>query len=451
METRKSGNYVMGIIGAIIGGIIGAVPWVIAYVYGGVILWVLAVLIAGGEWLGYKIFKGKKSKAVPAIIMVIAIIIITLTTLLVIPAILISKENLIVNMNSLKNAYSYNEFASGIIRDWIISLAFTVIGAGVITKNIKKEMIEATDKDGKKLVDEELDSKIKQDAIKLIKPIFKKYNATSEDNTLTKEEVFAEIEEKNIGTYFAQLKKLDILKKVQGRYYYCEENETNNIVKQSYGTMAIVGVCVIFAVVIASLMYSVINKPQTTTKVWNDDVSYEITSGWNLLEDYSEEKGWTYYQRLESSSSSSQTNTEGANSEASNAGNTEKTNTETANAENTIDYTQYPETLTISYDSTTGENTVSNVDELKEMLETYIKERLLPEQYYIETMKTDKGYDAVKAKLHYTSDPEEVDYIYYIYNNGKIAYFTGATFNMNNDEELETQMEKILNSFEWVK
>ena len=38
-ENKKaSGSYVTGIIGAIIGGAIGAVPWIIAYIYGNMMI-----------------------------------------------------------------------------------------------------------------------------------------------------------------------------------------------------------------------------------------------------------------------------------------------------------------------------------------------------------------------------------------------------------------------------
>ena len=59
---EKQGSYITGIIGAIIGGAIATIPWVLAYVYGGMMLSILAALIAAGEFYGYKLAKGKISK-----------------------------------------------------------------------------------------------------------------------------------------------------------------------------------------------------------------------------------------------------------------------------------------------------------------------------------------------------------------------------------------------------
>ena len=44
-NVKKEGSYLTGIIGAIIGGAIATIPWVLAYVYGNVMLSLLAVLI----------------------------------------------------------------------------------------------------------------------------------------------------------------------------------------------------------------------------------------------------------------------------------------------------------------------------------------------------------------------------------------------------------------------
>ena len=115
--------------------------------------------------------------------------------------------------------------------------------------------------------------------------------------------------------------------------------------------------CVIFAIVIASMVYAIMNTAQSTVKIWNDDVSYEISSRWQTLEEYTSQKGWSYYQYVSGLPTASE--------------NTEKTNT--------VDYTKYPATLNIAYDTETTEDSIKSVDELKETLETYITEQLKPE------------------------------------------------------------------------
>jgi acetyl-CoA carboxylase carboxyl transferase subunit beta len=68
IKKEKTGSYLTGIIGAIIGGIIATIPWILVYVYGNMMLSILAAIIAGGEFLGYKICKGKIDKKLPIII-----------------------------------------------------------------------------------------------------------------------------------------------------------------------------------------------------------------------------------------------------------------------------------------------------------------------------------------------------------------------------------------------
>ena len=57
MNENKS--YIKGILGGVIGGIIATIPWILMYVYGEMILSLLAILIAMGVLKGYQLFKGK--------------------------------------------------------------------------------------------------------------------------------------------------------------------------------------------------------------------------------------------------------------------------------------------------------------------------------------------------------------------------------------------------------
>lgn len=69
-------------------------------------------------------------------------------------------------------------------------------------------------------------TEIKEAAIELIRPIFKKYEAITPDKAMLKEEVIAEIEDKRKAKYsFSYLKQLGIIKKYKGKFYYSEENE----------------------------------------------------------------------------------------------------------------------------------------------------------------------------------------------------------------------------------
>lgn len=426
-DVKKEGSYITGIIGAIIGGAIATIPWVLAYVYGNVMLSLLAVLIGAGEFYGYKIFRGKIDKKLPIIIMVLAIIIVTIVTLLIIPALLLQKENMTVSFNSVKNLYTYNNFASAILRDYIISVLFTIIGAGVIAGNVRKQLLNVEDAKDLKLdlSNTEEQKQIKDDAIKMIKPIFEKYNATSSDNTLMKEEVFAEIENSGKKVAFNYLKNLGIIKKYKGKYYYSTEDEANTKVKQSSGKVTAIIIAIIVVILVACAVYNNLNTNQDLT-VWNNDISFTLDTGWEKL-NTSDNNEWTYYKYI-SEIPVATTNTEG---------------------QNQIDYTQYPATFVFSYEQESS-GTYNSMAELKESLETYIKEQVLPTEYFMEEFTTSNGYEALKVYLKYTDYPEEIDYIYYVRNqDGRLAYFTATTFNMEDQEQLEEESTDMVNTFKW--
>ena len=138
IKQKENGHFI-GIIGAILGGIVGTIPWILVYVYGNMMLSVLAAIIAAGAFYGYKLFKGKIDNKLPIIIMIISIVLVTITTLVVIPLFLIHMEGLKANLETLKYVYANSGYAEAVIRDFVVSIIFTVLGARIITSNIKKE------------------------------------------------------------------------------------------------------------------------------------------------------------------------------------------------------------------------------------------------------------------------------------------------------------------------
>ena len=139
-EKSVKGSYLTGILGAIVGGVIATIPWILVYVYGEMMFSILAALIAAGELYGYKIAKGKINKKLPVILMVIALVIVTVTTLVIIPTLLIANEGISVNLTNISRLYENGEFATAMMKDFIISLIFTILGASIVTANIKKQL-----------------------------------------------------------------------------------------------------------------------------------------------------------------------------------------------------------------------------------------------------------------------------------------------------------------------
>lgn len=141
MKTNK--KYLPGIIGALIGGLIASIPWILMYVYGEMILSILAVVIALGALKGYQILKGKIDNKLPIIISIISIVCVTISTLVIIPFLLLAKEGIETSLENFEMLYYYEPFLKGIIKDYVISLIFTFLGISGVIGHIKKQVYDA--------------------------------------------------------------------------------------------------------------------------------------------------------------------------------------------------------------------------------------------------------------------------------------------------------------------
>lgn len=142
MRFKNKGSYVTGIIGMIIGGLIATIPWVLVYVYGNIALPILSVLIAVGEYYGYTIFKGRPTKKLPFIIVVMSILIVILTSFIIIPVFSIMKEGFTISISLIKSLYASKSFISNTLKDAGIALVFAILGALLMYAYKKKEISE---------------------------------------------------------------------------------------------------------------------------------------------------------------------------------------------------------------------------------------------------------------------------------------------------------------------
>ena len=140
---KKNKKYLPGIIGALIGGLIASIPWILMYVYGEMILSILAVVIALGALKGYQILKGKIDNKLPIIISIISIVCVTISTLVIIPFLLLAKEGIETSLENFEMLYYYEPFLKGIIKDYVISLIFTFLGISGVIGHIKKQVYDA--------------------------------------------------------------------------------------------------------------------------------------------------------------------------------------------------------------------------------------------------------------------------------------------------------------------
>ena len=421
-------NYITGVIGAIVGGFIGAVPWILAYIYGNMMIAILAIFIAGGAYFGYKLCKGKVTKKLPIIIMLISIIIVAITSLLIIPIILIHTEGLNVSIDTIKYLYQNSEFEAGIIRDTVIAVVFTVIGGGVIRAKIKQELAEGTI-NNKEQTPEELKS-LKEQAIEKIKPVFVKYNAVSKEHTIDKIELEAELEEKSIDKKLLDiLKSVEIVKKEKGKFYYNQENENKEIKpKKQISKSNLIAIVIVIIALIASIAIIITgqSKKNKTKEVTDGVIKFDVNTTWTEYTNYYA-SGWSYYKYI-------------SNFPIENVNEVDVNN---------IDYTTYPAGLNVSYFQV-DTSEYDSIEKIRDYMVEYINSAEDKPELENEISKTEKGYDVLKLKATYNTEPEQIEYMYYILNNDIVATVDVYSFNMKDEKEIEKVVEDIANSVEWV-
>lgn len=126
-------NYTKGIIGAFIGGLIASIPWILLYIYGGMMSSYFAFIIGIGALKGYQ-YKGLTDRNLGKFITIVSLIIITLVTFIIIPLISLVEYGA-ASVNNLITLYSFSPFTSLIMKNYAVSVIFTILGLrGVMNK-----------------------------------------------------------------------------------------------------------------------------------------------------------------------------------------------------------------------------------------------------------------------------------------------------------------------------
>ena len=182
----------------------------------------------------------------------------------------------------------------------------------------------------------------------------------------------------------------------------------------------------IAVVSIACILFSFGLISQSKKKVYNNDVSFSIDNTWNEYkvnqstedDETTVEKTWRYYKYM--------------NANEVLAGNEEHS---------------YPETITVSYgDNNFGEKIELN--DLRDLFEGYFYEYMGFDNYQIEVLTTDNGYETLEIMLGYE---DAMVFDYYLINGDKMAFISASTY--SNDENLYDSLEEytkeVVNSFKW--
>lgn len=427
MEKKAKGNYLTGILGAVIGGLIATIPWILMYVYGDMMLSALSIVIAAGEFYGYKLFKGKVTKKLPIIIMVLAILIVVLTTLVIIPVFLLMNEGVNISIDAIKVLYEKEEFTQAIIKDTVIAVIFTLLGASVITANIKKQLKDGN-VDDIDLTNTKEAEELKNKAIEKIKPIFERFNAMEKEHGILKDELNAEVSEnEELKIALTTLKTYKIVKKAGGRFYYSEESENKQLKTKNKNTSKIA--TVVIAVVLVAIMVAVVTLNQmgilNMENISDDKISFSVNGKWISYESsYAYENTWTYYRYI----------------------NTPMPTDDEIDEE---DPTKWPAYLTVSY-STVNLEEMSTLEEVKDSFKEYINSlEEVPGIYEEKIEKTESGYDILKIKMKFEQTPQQVEYIYYIMNGDQLASIDSYSYNIADEQEIKTTVENIAKAFQW--
>lgn len=237
IKEGTKNSYITGIVGSLIGGAIAAIPWVFVYVKCNMILSVLAILIALGALKGYELFKGKITKSLKIIVIVVTLLIVIVANLVVIPNFIAYEDDIEVSV-----LYENSEFQDALIQDLIVSIIFAALGVSAAISSINNTLI----KNGVIEVDNELEQKqdefqkaqIKsrlknkdKESYEVIRGVFEKHKAFDKENAISKETIFSEINIENKEKIFNKYNNRGVIKKYNENYFYDKSREmhlTNN-------------------------------------------------------------------------------------------------------------------------------------------------------------------------------------------------------------------------------
>ena len=299
-------NRLIAIIISLIGGIIGTIPWVLVYVYGNMIVAILAVFIAMAAWKGYKLAKGKVDKYVPTIIVIISLISITIATFIIIPALLLLKEGNSVDINAIKQLYEYNSFARAISGDYIISIIFTLLGISGVISNMKNQV--ETGKDINLLSY----TTITEEEKTIIREAFEKVDAFEKDNAKPKALIIERLKDNDI-VLLNKFINRGIVRRYKGNYYYSDKfanNPDKERIKSSFKLVLYVFIVLIIITIIGSLL-SDNNNNNNDNNIYEDEtitlneviqdniIKYNVPSNFIKVEKYRKERTYYYTPKID--------------------------------------------------------------------------------------------------------------------------------------------------------
>lgn len=212
MEKR---NFGIGVLGALVGGIVAAIPWLLMYVYGNMITSILAILIAIGALKGYQLTKAKEDKKLVYVVIVVSLLVVTVSNLVVAPLLMLAKESFDVSLYNLQVLYNNSQFMGALIKDFVISIIFTILGISGVVSNIKKQINSGEKVTGLNTVT------VKEESLTSYREAFAKLGALSKETAVERETVL-DIVDVEYHNDFTLLLNNKTIRKYKSKYYFVE-------------------------------------------------------------------------------------------------------------------------------------------------------------------------------------------------------------------------------------
>lgn len=259
MENEEKNNYFIGAVGALIGALVGAIPWVLMYVFANMMYAVLAILIVICSFYGYKITKAKIDKKLPIILSIASFIAITVTMFVIIPMCMMVQNNVEVSLETFQFLYSYDDFLTAMIGDYIISLIFGIVVISGIIINLNKQIKNGVEsKDIKIIAQDATNNSFSKEDIEVVKNAFEKNEALDKKHTITKELIIEELERtfdsEKARRIFDYLKVQQIIKKKSRKYYFSEKAQKSAFYRYGITSLRTFVIVMIIAVALASII-----------------------------------------------------------------------------------------------------------------------------------------------------------------------------------------------------
>lgn len=259
MEENIKNNYLLGIVGALVGAMIGAIPWILMYVFANMMYAILAILIVICSFYGYKITKAKIDKKLPVILSIASFISITVTMFVIIPICMMVQNNVEVSLETFQFLYSYNDFLTAMIGDYVVSLIFGIVVISGIIINLNKQIKNGVEsKDIKIIAQDAANNTFSNEDIEIVKNAFEKNEALDKKHTITKELIIEELErtfeEEKARRIFDYLKVQQIIKKKSGKYFFSEKAQKNTFYRYGLTSLKTFVIVIILATVIAGII-----------------------------------------------------------------------------------------------------------------------------------------------------------------------------------------------------